>query len=60
MMLCPKCKIEMRNCEDSRGNWVAKCRNPRCNNYDCTVEVIMRNKAALAENEEQEIMNEEK
>ena len=29
-MLCPKCK----------------CRNPRCNNYDCTIEVIVRNKAA--------------
>ena len=46
VMLCPKCKIEMRNCEDSEGNWVAKCRNPRCNNYDCTIEVIVRNKAA--------------
>jgi len=45
-MLCPKCKIEMRNCEDSEGNWVAKCRNPRCNNYDCTIEVIVLNKAA--------------
>lgn len=45
-MLCPKCKIEMRNCEDSEGNWVAKCRNPRCNNYDCTVEVIVRNRAS--------------
>lgn len=41
-MLCPKCKIEMRNQTDSEGNLVAKCRNPRCDNYEQTVEVIVK------------------
>lgn len=41
-MLCPKCKIETINDRDDKNNWVAKCKNPKCQNYGKTVEVIIQ------------------
>ncbi|MGI5823976.1 MAG: hypothetical protein ACOX7J_00225 [Bacillota bacterium] len=40
-MLCPKCKVEAVNGRNEKGDWVAKCRNPKCPDYKKVIKVII-------------------